>query len=51
MNAAGGMISDMNEISISMSEHKTTKNFAITGALTVSMATEDLSKETEAHCF
>lgn len=41
MNAAWGMISDMNEISISMSEHKTTKNFEITGAFTVSMATED----------
>lgn len=41
MNAAWGMISDSNEISISMSEHKTTKNFAITGAFTVSMATED----------
>lgn len=41
MNAAWGMISDMNEISISMSEHKTTKNFATTGAFTVSMATED----------
>ena len=41
MNAAWGMISDANEISISMSEHKTTENFAITGAFTVSMATED----------
>ena len=41
MNAAWGMISDTNEISISMSEHKTTENFAITGAFTVSMATED----------
>lgn len=27
MNAAWGMISDANEISISMSEHKTTENF------------------------
>lgn len=26
MNAAWGMISDMNEISISLSEHKTTEN-------------------------
>lgn len=41
MNAAWGMISDMNEISISMSKHKTTENFAVTGAFTVSMATED----------
>jgi len=41
MNAAWGMISDMNEVSISMSEHKTTKNFAVTGAFTVSIATED----------
>lgn len=40
MNAAWGMISDMNEVSISLAEHKTTKNFAITGAFTVSMATE-----------
>ena len=41
MNAAWGMISDTKEISISMSEHKTTKNFAVTGAFTVSIATED----------
>lgn len=41
MNAAWGMISDGNEISISMSEHKTTENFAVTGAFTVSIATED----------
>lgn len=41
MNAAWGGITDMNEITISMSEHKTTKNFAVTGAFTVSMATED----------
>ena len=41
MNAAWGMISDANEISISMSEHKTTENIAITGAFTVSMTTED----------
>jgi len=41
MNAAWGMISDYNEISISMSEHKTTENFAVTGAFTVSIATED----------
>lgn len=41
MNAAWGMISDFQEISISLSEHKTTENFAVTGAFTVSMATED----------
>lgn len=41
MNAAWGTITDMNEISISLSEHKTTHNFAVTGAFTVSMATED----------
>lgn len=42
MNAAWGIITDMNEISISMSEHKTTENFAKTGAFTVSIATEDM---------
>lgn len=36
-----GTITDMNEISISMSEHKTTENFAKTGAFTVSIGTED----------
>ena len=41
MNAAWGSITDMKEISISMSEHKTTANLAKTGAFTVSMATED----------
>ncbi len=41
MNAAWGCITDMNEISISMAEHKTTDNIAKTGAFTVSMATED----------
>lgn len=41
MNAAWGMISDFSEISISMSEHKTTKNVVATGAFTVSFATED----------
>lgn len=41
MNAAWGMISDFQEISISLSEHKTTENFAVTGAFTVSIATED----------
>ena len=42
MNAAWGIITDMNEISISMAEHKTTENLAKTGAFTVSMATEDM---------
>lgn len=41
MNAAWGMTSDFQEISISLSEHKTTENFAVTGAFTVSMGTED----------
>lgn len=41
MNAAWGAISDFQEITISMSEHKTTDNIAVTGAFTVSMATED----------
>ena len=39
MNAAWGIITDMNEISISMSEHKTTENLAKTGAFTVSIGT------------
>lgn len=41
MNAAWGCITDMNEITISMSPHKTTENIAVTGAFTVSIATED----------
>jgi len=41
MNAAWGMITDFGEISISLSEHKTTENLAQTGAFTVSFATED----------
>ena len=41
MNAAWGITTDFNEISISMSEHKTTDNLAKSGAFTVSMATED----------
>jgi len=41
MNAAWGMITDVNEITISMGAHKTTENFAKTEAFTVSMATED----------
>lgn len=41
MNAAWGTITDMNEITISMSEHKTTENLRKTGAFTVSIGTED----------
>ena len=41
MNAAWGTITDFQEISISLAPHKTTENFAITGAFTVSIATED----------
>lgn len=41
MNAAWGIITDMNEITISMSEHKTTENLLKTRAFTVSIATED----------
>lgn len=42
MNAAWGTITDFQEITISLAPHKTTENFAITGAFTVSMATEDI---------
>ena len=39
MNAAWGGISEMHEVSVCLSpEHKTCKNFAITGAFTISMA-------------
>lgn len=41
MNAAWGTITDFQEITISLAPHKTTENLAITGAFTVSMATED----------
>ena len=41
MNAAWGVVTDFNEISISMGDHKTTDNLAATGAFTVSMATFD----------
>ncbi len=42
MNAAWGIITDYNEITISISaEHKTAKNLMVTGAFTVSIATED----------
>ena len=45
MNAAWGMISDFKEISISLSEHKTTENLRVKKAFTVSMATEDYIEE------
>lgn len=41
MNAAWGITTDFDEISISLSEHKTTDNFKVRGAFTVSMATEE----------
>lgn len=41
MNAAWGITTDFAEITISLSEHKTTDNLAVSGAFTVSMATED----------
>lgn len=43
MNAAWGIITDYQEITVSLSqEHKTAKNLAVTKAFTVSMATEDM---------
>ena len=44
MNAAWGTITDYNEITISMAPHKTTENLAVTGAFTVSIATEDTAR-------
>ena len=41
MNAAWGMITDYQEITISLAEHKTTANLAVTGEFTVRMGTED----------
>lgn len=41
MNAAWGITTDFMEITISLSDHKTTKNLTTRGAFTVSMATED----------
>lgn len=41
MNAAWGITTDYEEITISLAEHKTTENLRKTGAFTVSMATED----------
>lgn len=47
MNAAWGMITDFDEISISMGDHKTTDNLAVTGAFTVSMATEETVEDSD----
>ena len=41
MNAAWGITTDYQEITISLGEHKTTDNLAVRKAFTVSMATED----------
>ena len=41
MNAAWAMQSDMNEITIMLSKHKTTENFEKTGAFTVAFGTVD----------
>ena len=47
MNAAWGMQSDMGEITIMLSKHKTTENFEKTGAFTVAFATVDNVKESD----
>lgn len=44
MNAAWGITTDFKEITISLSDHKTTDNLAKTGAFTVSFATENQVK-------
>ena len=41
MNAAWGITTDFKEITISLSEHKTTDNLKLRKAFTVSMATEE----------
>lgn len=41
MNAAWGITTDYKEITISLSDHKTTDNLKVRKAFTVSMATED----------
>ena len=41
MNAAWGITTDFKEITISLSEHKTTDNLRLKKAFTVSLATED----------
>ena len=42
MNAAWGITTDFEEITISLGEHKTTDNLAVRPAFTVSLATEDM---------
>ena len=43
MNAAWGIITDFNEITVSLSQqHKTAKNLGVTKAFTVSIGTEDM---------
>lgn len=44
MNAAWGTITDYDEISISMAEHKTTDNILKTNSFTVSLGTEETLK-------
>ncbi len=44
MNAAWGMQSDMNEITLMLSRHKTTENFEKTGAFTLAFGTADTVK-------
>lgn len=51
MNAAWGITTDFQEITISLSEHKTTKNLVATGAFTVSMNQALYFKEFEIQCF
>ena len=41
MNAAWGITTDFKEVTISLSDHKTTDNLKVKKAFTVSMATED----------
>lgn len=41
MNAAWGITTDFQEITISLADHKTTENLLATGAFTVSIGTED----------
>lgn len=47
MNAAWGGIYDYNEVIISLSPHKTTKNLELKGAFTLSFATKDTVVESD----
>ena len=47
MNAAWGCVFDYNVITISLAEHKTTRNIEINKAFTVSFATVDTVKESD----